>query len=280
MSSINRPVQPLETDPVDLPLSTRYFEHVGLLKAVLALGLVALIVVGWILYHGKEFPYWEMRYQLTDSTGYQPPPTAHFALDSVPRVIPGQVGPIPETPLPAGNDASPPPAVTRLVNPLASDPGSVRRGARVFVENCMMCHGSDGSGDGPVGDSYIPTPADLTKHVPKHPDAVLFWIITNGIKSTPTPEASRYLPYQFMSFRRSLTERERWEIVSWLKARWGGRKVAGVDPAKAETDAIREDQIEATGGMRVVPEPGVHSIYHGSVDPPGAPAAPTGDDGL
>lgn len=36
-------------------------------------------------------------------------------------------------------------------------------GRRLFVENCALCHGPSGRGDGPVAEGLKPPPADLTR---------------------------------------------------------------------------------------------------------------------
>ena len=36
-------------------------------------------------------------------------------------------------------------------------------GRRLFVENCALCHGRQGLGDGPAGAGLKPGPADLTR---------------------------------------------------------------------------------------------------------------------
>ncbi|MBR9844041.1 MAG: cytochrome c [Rhodobacteraceae bacterium] len=37
-----------------------------------------------------------------------------------------------------------------------------REGAAIYEQNCAMCHGSDGRGDGEVAAGMSPAPADLT----------------------------------------------------------------------------------------------------------------------
>ena len=43
-----------------------------------------------------------------------------------------------------------------LANPLGTN--AVREGAKVFKANCEMCHGPQGYGDGPAGQSLDPRP--------------------------------------------------------------------------------------------------------------------------
>lgn len=49
----------------------------------------------------------------------------------------------------------------RLTNPLAATAENVARGAVYYGYYCAFCHGANGDGNGPVGESYVPRPADL-----------------------------------------------------------------------------------------------------------------------
>lgn len=81
-----------------------------------------------------------------------------------------------------------------------------------------MCHGTPGGPPGPVAEHYQPRPPDLAEHLPHHSDAQLYSLITYGIRSTPTPEASRYLPEQWHAFRATTSPRERWAMVAYLRS--------------------------------------------------------------
>ncbi|MCE5277888.1 MAG: cytochrome C [Planctomycetaceae bacterium] len=48
-------------------------------------------------------------------------------------------------------------------NPLPATGEQLRRGRTYYDYYCTFCHGSDGGGSGPVGESYVPTPADLRR---------------------------------------------------------------------------------------------------------------------
>ena len=50
-----------------------------------------------------------------------------------------------------------------METPSAKDPAyNVGRGKIYYRYYCLFCHGEKGRGDGPVGFSYVPVPADLT----------------------------------------------------------------------------------------------------------------------
>ena len=48
-----------------------------------------------------------------------------------------------------------------LKNPLPASAENFARAAVYYQYYCVFCHGYSGAGDGPVGQSYIPRPADL-----------------------------------------------------------------------------------------------------------------------
>ncbi|HET6384759.1 MAG TPA: cytochrome c [Armatimonadota bacterium] len=210
------------------------------LRFFVTLGGVLTLLVFWLLYTGRELPWVEMRYQYTDSTGYQPMPEAlstnpgmgrprygrpYVFIKSVPRDINGRpaTGLMPDMPdLP---DGSIPPEAAALVNPTAGDHAAVIQGETVYVMNCMMCHGRTGRGDGAVGESYTPKPPDLhSAAVQALPDGALFYSVTNGILSTPVPEAARYIPRDWHAFKDELSPRQRWAVVDFVRALAAGRE--------------------------------------------------------
>jgi mono/diheme cytochrome c family protein len=72
-------------------------------------------------------------------------------------------------PTPSGSvpvEGLPPPLPTtrealELVNPLPADEKTLASGRVYYGYYCAFCHGNQGRGDGPVGGSYLPMPADL-----------------------------------------------------------------------------------------------------------------------
>ncbi len=93
-------------------------------------------------------------------------------------------------------------------NPVAADAASVAKGKALFQQKCVPCHGPQGKGDGPIGRTLNPPPADLSLHaVPGvHTDADLFGWITNGYSGSAMP-----------AFDRSLTDIQRWDLVNFMR---------------------------------------------------------------
>ncbi|HYB09987.1 MAG TPA: copper homeostasis membrane protein CopD [Alphaproteobacteria bacterium] len=93
-------------------------------------------------------------------------------------------------------------------SPIAYDTASIARGRLLYFQNCAICHGPHGYGDGPAAAALPVTPADLTSgHFFHHGEGVLFWWISNGVKNTPMP-----------AFGDRLDENRRWDLVNFLRA--------------------------------------------------------------
>lgn len=58
---------------------------------------------------------------------------------------------------------------------------SSKKGAEIFKNFCIVCHGTNGLGDGPGGKALTPKPANLTASlVQNQTDGEIFWKISNG----------------------------------------------------------------------------------------------------
>lgn len=84
---------------------------------------------------------------------------------------------------------------------------SVAHGLRLYQENCAVCHGVNGYGDGPVGQMLQPRPADLTaKHTGDHTAGDLFWWLGHGIPGTA-----------MRGFADRLSDMDRWDLINYLR---------------------------------------------------------------
>lgn len=83
---------------------------------------------------------------------------------------------------------------------------SIASGRALYRESCIACHGERGRGNGPSAVDLDPPPADLALHVPQHTDGELFYMISRGMPNSAMP-----------AWRSVLTDRERWEIVHYLR---------------------------------------------------------------
>jgi copper transport protein len=96
-----------------------------------------------------------------------------------------------------------------LVNPIPPNQTSVAAGQAIYRVQCLPCHGPTGRGDGPVGLTLIPPPADLYLHTQPgvHPDGRLYGWITNGFPSNS----------QMPIFKQILTDEDRWHLVNYIR---------------------------------------------------------------
>ena len=100
-------------------------------------------------------------------------------------------------------------SMSRLTNPVAADAASLQRGGQQFQINCAVCHGPAGLGDGPVTKfGYPPMPIGAGSNASRLSDGYLFGIIRNGRGLMP--------PYN------RIEERERWDLINYLRAVQGG----------------------------------------------------------
>jgi mono/diheme cytochrome c family protein len=98
--------------------------------------------------------------------------------------------------------------INEQANPIPPNRESVEAGQTVFMTTCAPCHGVTGKGDGPVGLTLNPRPADLTQHaIPGvHTDAQLFEWITNGFPGSRMP-----------AFKSALSDTDRWNLVNFIR---------------------------------------------------------------
>ena len=94
-----------------------------------------------------------------------------------------------------------------LRNPLPRDKANMQRGGELYDIFCIVCHGKEGSGDGPVvGADRFPAPPSLnTDQARGYADGTIYHVITRGTEKMP-------------SYADKLTPDERWQVVHYLRA--------------------------------------------------------------
>ncbi len=95
-----------------------------------------------------------------------------------------------------------------MKNPQSGAP-AIAAGKKSAETNCITCHGASGKGDGVAAAALTPKPADWTSaKVKADPDGVLFCKMSNGRGPMP--------PWKH------LPEKERWDLVSYIRSLQGG----------------------------------------------------------
>jgi putative copper resistance protein D len=97
---------------------------------------------------------------------------------------------------------------------------SIVRGAAVYAENCALCHGAMGHGDGPAVASLPMRPADLTApHLFAHSPGDLFWWVSHGRDDGVMP-----------GFAGVLSANQRWDVINFIRARAAGVLTSEIGP--------------------------------------------------
>lgn len=76
-----------------------------------------------------------------------------------------------------------------MANPVVPSERNLARGMVYYQYYCLFCHGERGDGEGPVGISYDPKPADLAADsVQSRSDGALYKAMLSGIGHEPVLE--------------------------------------------------------------------------------------------
>jgi mono/diheme cytochrome c family protein len=94
----------------------------------------------------------------------------------------------------------------KVKNPTPPTPETLADAQQIFTDNCVLCHGEKGLGDGPGAKAIKVKPANFTdaKMMATETDGSLYWKMTNGRGPMP-------------SWKDTLTDKERWELVGYIR---------------------------------------------------------------
>jgi putative copper resistance protein D len=105
---------------------------------------------------------------------------------------------------------------------------SVARGAPLYAQNCTVCHGVEGRGDGPLAAKLPVRPADLTEpHLFAHKVGEIYWWISYGQDNGVMP-----------GFADKINPDERWDLINFVLARAAGDLARNVGSQISATTAL------------------------------------------
>ena len=74
-------------------------------------------------------------------------------------------------------------------------------GRGIYMQNCAVCHGVTGRGNGPISSSMIKKPANFTRPFYKgYKDSLWYWRVKEGVAGTRMPRWGRSLSEQQMAY--------------------------------------------------------------------------------
>lgn len=98
--------------------------------------------------------------------------------------------------------------MTKVEKPWVENPDVIAHGAKVFANNCAICHGPKGLGDGPAGLSLNPRPRNFVEGKWKNggDSATLFKTISTGIPGSSMANFSH------------IPALDRWSLVQFIRS--------------------------------------------------------------
>ena len=94
----------------------------------------------------------------------------------------------------------------KVKNPIPATPENLAAAETLFMDNCQLCHGEKGMGDGPGAKTITVKPANFTDKqlMSTETDGSLFWKMSTGRGPMPP-------------WKDDLTEKERWQLVNYIR---------------------------------------------------------------
>lgn len=96
--------------------------------------------------------------------------------------------------------------IDKVAEPWVSTPELVVYGQKVFKTNCAMCHGDDGSGNGPAGQALNPKPRNLIEGKWTQGEGVIahYNVLLHGIPGSSMASYAHFKPA------------DRWALVAYI----------------------------------------------------------------
>jgi mono/diheme cytochrome c family protein len=118
-------------------------------------------------------------------------------------------------------------------NPILADEESLSLGEDIYSENCAICHGDGGMGDGSGGANLNPAPAPIAHTSLMLSDSYLFWRISEGGVDFETGMPA----YQDL-----LDEKSRWDVINYIRSLGSQTVISGT--GMLDRERVSEEQVQ------------------------------------
>ncbi len=211
-----------------------------ILNSFLLVLLIVSVGASWLMTPNPARPNFEFLPQMAHAPRYNAfSPNPNFQNGAtLQRPEPGT---IPRELMPLHYEATPKDALRageELHSPVTVENQRARdRGAFVFANYCVVCHGTGGAGNGPVAQrGYPPPPSLLAEHAQKMKDGQLFHILSYGQNNMP-------------SYASQLSREDRWNAILNVRALQRAVAPASSGVAGTPVKADSQTQTSSAGGQ-------------------------------
>jgi len=122
-------------------------------------------------------------------------------------------------------------SLQNLNNPIAKSDEAFKEGAKIYIQNCALCHGDLLDGKGLYGASFSPRPANFlhSQSILNKPQSYAFWRIMKGGPGLP----KKYNPWDsaMPAWEGVLKEKDIWKVIQYIYSKSKEETQANLSPA-------------------------------------------------
>jgi mono/diheme cytochrome c family protein len=100
-------------------------------------------------------------------------------------------------------------AGVELTSPFHATEATIAKGKALYEIYCLVCHGEQGKGDGPISSKIPPPPSYKSERLLAYPPGRIFHVITMGANKMP-------------SYAVQLVPEERWLVITYVRSQLQG----------------------------------------------------------
>jgi cytochrome c oxidase cbb3-type subunit 2 len=118
------------------------------------------------------------------------------------------------------------------VNPFRDSPQAIARGAKVYEENCAVCHGPEGHGENQIAPDLMDD--QFLGDRPDMPDGAYFGLISGGSDAKPALGRKGLADGGMTAFGGQIPDDDLWAVIAWIRAQQAHEKKELPGQEKAE----------------------------------------------